>query len=626
VAFSPDGKTFLTAGDSGSPIQADARLWETKTRQPVGKPMSHGGHIYAAAWSRDGRTIMTGGTDRMARLWEAKTGQAVGKPLEYRNTVTSVALSPDGKMALSGSADGTARLCHAATGEPVGEPLHHRGPIMAVAFSPDGGTVLTGSEDGTARLWDAATGKPVGDPLNHRGPLAFGGVAFSRDGHMLLTATQDGTVRLWEASTGLPVGPSWRHQRTITAVAFSPDGRMALTADEGGKAQLWKVPPLVEGPAARVALWPEVVTGKRLDPDRVVRLLPSAEWDQITRQLDEAGCIPALRFDALDWHRREARAGEAQGRWFTAAWHLGRLIDAAPDQLSLYSRRGRAHLKMGETERAVADYSRAIERKKDSAMAWFERGHAYLLGRQWDKAVEDLSRAISLDANFGPAWHQRGYARAARGEWKAAAGDLAEAASGSGIPAEALSHQALICLHLQDASGYRKACQALLRSSAPNLTVGRVNLDVVALATWTCALGPDAGDEARQAIAASRIAVDQGAKSYTFLRAVGAALYRAEQYEAAVKQLEAAAALRTQPSPSVWLLLAMAQHRCERKDQAKQWLSKARDWIAKSRDAKPGSDGTDELSWDRLPWPERLALEMLEREAGRLIEGESSRK
>jgi hypothetical protein len=84
--------------------------------------------------------------------------------------------------------------------------------------------------------------------------------------------------------------------------------------------------------------------------------------------------------------------------------------------------------------------------------------------------------------------------------------------------------------------------------------------------------------------------------------------------------------LRKQPSPSVWLLLAMAQHRCQRKDQAKQWLSKARDWIAKARNAKPRGEGTDELSWKRLPWAEQLALEMLEREAGHLIEGELPKK
>jgi hypothetical protein len=79
-----------------------------------------------------------------------------------------------------------------------------------------------------------------------------------------------------------------------------------------------------------------------------------------------------------------------------------------------------------------------------------------------------------------------------------------------------------------------------------------------------------------------------------------------------------AVTLRKQPSPSVWLLLAMAQHRCQRQDEAKQWLSRARDWIAKARDAKPTGE-PDELTWGRLPWTERLALELLQDAAENLI-------
>ena len=142
---------------------------------------------------------------------------------------------------------------------------------------------------------------------------------------------------------------------------------------------------------------------------------------------------------------------------------------------------------------------------------------------------------------------------------------------------------------------------------------------------WVCCLSPDAQDFSRP-LGLAKHAAELEPKSYPVARAYGAALYRAKEYEAAVKPLETAAALHKQPSPSVWLLLAMAQHRCERKDQAEQWLSKARDWIAKARNAKPRGEGTDELSWKRLPWAEQLALEMLEREAGHLIEGELPKK
>ena len=51
----------------------------------------------------------------------------------------SAAFSPDGKRIVTASFDGTARIWDAATGEPIGEPLrgHERG-VTSAAYSPDG--------------------------------------------------------------------------------------------------------------------------------------------------------------------------------------------------------------------------------------------------------------------------------------------------------------------------------------------------------------------------------------------------------------------------------------------------------------------------------------------------------
>src|SRR5262249_52343796 len=136
---------------------------------------------------------------------------------------------------------------------------------------------------------------------------------------------------------------------------------------------------------------------------------------------------------------------------------------------------------------------------------------------------------------------------------------------------------------------------------------------------WVCCLAPGALPDYALALRLARQAESLDKSSYPFARAYGAALYRAKDYEAAVKQLHTAASLRQQPSPSVWLLLAMAQQRCQRKDQAREWLRKARDWITQARDPKSRREGKDDLTWDRLPWPERLALEVLLAEAEKII-------
>ena len=78
----------------------------------------------------------------------------------------SAAFSPDGKRIVTASEDKTARLWDAETGKPIGEPLKgHTDSVMSAAFSPDGKRIVTASDDKTARLWDAETGKQIGEPL-----------------------------------------------------------------------------------------------------------------------------------------------------------------------------------------------------------------------------------------------------------------------------------------------------------------------------------------------------------------------------------------------------------------------------------------------------------------------------
>jgi tetratricopeptide (TPR) repeat protein len=109
-------------------------------------------------------------------------------------------------------------------------------------------------------------------------------------------------------------------------------------------------------------------------------------------------------------------------------------------------------------------------------------------------------------------------------------------------------------------------------------------------------------------------------RDYVAARAYGAILYRARQYEAAVSQLNAAAKLRREPSPSVWLFLAMAHHQLKHDEEARKWLNDAVNWIDQAAQKKPaGAEARDVLPWDKLPWNERFALEILRREAEALL-------
>jgi WD40 repeat protein/tRNA A-37 threonylcarbamoyl transferase component Bud32 len=108
VAFSPDGRTFLTGG--GSPSFGEARLWDTQTGKPTGRIFHHELMIRPVAFSPDGRTVLTGGGDFTVRLWDVDTGRPVGAALHHDHWVAAAAFSPDGSFILTGSRDKTVRL------------------------------------------------------------------------------------------------------------------------------------------------------------------------------------------------------------------------------------------------------------------------------------------------------------------------------------------------------------------------------------------------------------------------------------------------------------------------------------------------------------------------------------
>jgi WD40 repeat protein len=84
-----------------------------------------------------------------------ESGKPIGEPLKgHDDAVWSAAFSPDGKRIVTASWDGTARVWDVESGKPIVELRAHENIVTDAAFSPDGKRIVTASLDQTARVWD----------------------------------------------------------------------------------------------------------------------------------------------------------------------------------------------------------------------------------------------------------------------------------------------------------------------------------------------------------------------------------------------------------------------------------------------------------------------------------------
>ena len=212
VTFSPDGQRIATAGAEPQGAEGEQGAVRIQSVTQAATPgeghvlrLPHPARAHGAAWSPDGRRLVTACADGLVREWDARVGRLLGAFEGHADDVNWVAWSRDGSRVASASSDGTVRLWKPAEGWLSVALTGPVGQVWEVAFSPDGSRVAGVGADGSLHLWHAESGRPLMALDRHDGPLwqhdgPLWGVAFSPDGRRILTGSDDGTARVWGMS------------------------------------------------------------------------------------------------------------------------------------------------------------------------------------------------------------------------------------------------------------------------------------------------------------------------------------------------------------------------------------------------------------------------------------------
>lgn len=213
LAVSNDGQLVATADASETLL----RLYDVSKLDATPlrfKRAEYGGKVYAATFSRDGRSLAwvdQGGLLQVrvvnyedARLIAINAGRIELHP--HRGTggyfvAAALAFSPDARHLAAGVAD----LVKVWDIEGGGSILHtfrgHQGQVQSIDYSHDGSRLFSGGTEGSVKVWDA---DQAGDALLTLHGLEESGaqIAFNDADRQLISVCLPGSIMTWKASVG----------------------------------------------------------------------------------------------------------------------------------------------------------------------------------------------------------------------------------------------------------------------------------------------------------------------------------------------------------------------------------------------------------------------------------------
>ena len=260
AAFSADGRLLVTM-DTGRLLH----VWDTGSGRLLQVLKAERPPLVAAVSSDDSTVAAGGGQEaRTVESFSTATGARIARYV-VGSSVSHLVFAPVGQTLAVAGKDETVTLERLRKGARPIVLRGHVGAITSIAFGPRPTRVVTASTDGTARVW-TTSGELVAILIGHG--LDVNSAEFSPDGSSIVTASKDGTARVWHASNGATVAVLAGHGAEVASAAFSPDGRSVVTASSDGTMRLWDAVAEPTLTVVRREPWP--VSAARLADGRIL--------------------------------------------------------------------------------------------------------------------------------------------------------------------------------------------------------------------------------------------------------------------------------------------------------------------------------------------------------------------
>jgi WD40 repeat protein len=273
VAFSPDGAALAVAcgcyndapgADWGyREVPGEVRIYDPQTGK-LKKALAHKHAVCAAAFSPDGKMLVTGGGNRVkdtktgewvavaeVHVWDARSWERVGALEGLSVRVEALTFSRDGSTLAVGA--GRSVVLYAPperVPRQSWEVLRASHRVTSLALSPDGSLlVVSGDDKAGVVIWDTQLGRPKQTKVPKQERRKDVSTCLSPDGKTLVTIGHevedhpDALPVIYDLPSGKKLA-AWTEPGMVVGQAISPDGKLLATSHawERGSIKIWSVP------------------------------------------------------------------------------------------------------------------------------------------------------------------------------------------------------------------------------------------------------------------------------------------------------------------------------------------------------------------------------------------------